>query len=191
MTVQEKTDLKHFIDLARGYLNGGYIRTVTTDESSLPLAYLVEEEESPETFPVLALSPDLDSQELALFDRILASAGLSRDRNCLLINLESFEDPAYRQEFIRSHRPAIILCLGKDNARKIQAPDGIPVMAACHPREILENESLKRSVFEDMKLLMASLAGLDKNYALEAKDLLLKYASADTGFAARIQEYIF
>jgi DNA polymerase len=117
----------------------------------------------------------------------------------------------YLERQIRLLRPKLILCAGRFAAQYIlrsdeginrlrgifgkyaDGEDGflpIPVLATYHPSALLHDESLKRPAFEDMKLLMARLAGLDHNYAREVKELLQKYAAADYEFASLVQEYL-
>lgn len=213
MTAGEKTVLSQLLNLARGYLGSGFINENSaiftddedtnsaaerqiqdTSESSLPLAYLTEEEdltadESLENTLVLVLGKLSGQAEENLLDRVLASAGLYRDKNYVLIDDEA-ENPARLGQKIRALRPKLILWLGKSNARPIPAPDETPVLTTYHPNDLLRNDSLKRPVFEDMKLLMALLAGLDQDYLGEITDLLKKYAASDTDFAARVREYL-
>jgi hypothetical protein len=56
--------------------------------------------------------------------------------------------------------------------------------------KILQNGSLKRPAFDDMKGLMAALAEIDTNYRNEVKELIKKYAAADPEFASRISGYV-
>ena len=103
-------------------------------------------------------------------------------------------------------------CKNKDNDEKIQKLRGrffeykyvesareeeketrycsIPVLFTYHPDAVLNDESLKRPAFEDMKLLMAHLADLDRRYVIEVKELLQKYSAVDSDFAARVMEHL-
>ena len=202
MTAEEKTTVSKLLNLAEAYTGSGYSRertfafeddqyTVTDTEVAateqntaqttiLPLAYLIDEDEEESTL-VLILGAALDPQEAGLLSKMLTSAGLFMDRNCLMIDNEAE---------IRLYNPKIVLCLGKNRAKTIQVPEEIPVIATYYPRELLADESLKRPAFEDMKQLMALLAGLDSDYARESKQLLAKYAAADADFAAKLKEHI-
>ncbi|MCL2834278.1 MAG: hypothetical protein FWD78_13990 [Treponema sp.] len=176
--------ISEFLSLARGYVGSGYLQDTQT--SSLPLAYTVEEADY---VPVLILADNLNRGEEQLLDKMLASAGLYRDKNCMILEAPGDSGMA---ETIAPQEPAVILCLGKNNAGLIpaQAQDYIPVFTISSPRELLENESLKRGAFDTLKILMAALAAVDPDYAADAKDLLKKYSAADPEFAAKVREYI-
>ena len=152
-----------------------------------------------------------------LLDRMLASIGLYREKNCYIANVLKCRPPNNRdpqteeiqacagflERQIGQIKPKIILCAGRISARHILRTeegvnklrgkfgeyDNIPVLVTYHPSALLRDESLKRPAFEDMKLLMARLSGLDKFYAVEVKDLLEKYAAGDEEFAELIKEY--
>jgi DNA polymerase len=190
---------------------------------------------------------------------MLASIGLSREKNCYIVNIVKCRPPhnrdpeedeiractGYLERQIRLLKPKLILCAGRVSARyilkseeglerlreKIKLRGGfgeytvsnsssdfseeeddetnrgstemfhsadelnahylpIPVLATYHPSALLHDESLKRPVFEDMKLLMTRLVDLDRNYAGDVKELLRKYAATDDDFANRVQEYL-
>jgi DNA polymerase len=64
-------------------------------------------------------------------------------------------------------------CFTEYRPRPAGAP-AIPLLATYHPSALLRDESLKRPVWEDMKLLMGKLEGLDPAYAEEIRDLPVK-----------------
>jgi len=204
MTAEEKSRLACFLDTALDYLDSGYMqkRAAYSFEddienlSSLPLAFQIAEEDAPENplVMVIGASPGLDDNandpEAQLLDRMLASAGLSRDRNCCIIEEEIIDNASYLEEQIQLLKPGIILCLGKSIAGQIENPDQIQIVATYHPKELLQDGSLKRPAFEDMKKLMLRLIGLDQGYAEEVQELLYKYAASDEDFATRVKEYL-
>jgi DNA polymerase len=60
-------------------------------------------------------------------------------------------------------------------------PRDIPLLATYHPSALLRDESLKRPVWEDMKLLMKKLEELDSRYAGEIRDLPVKRPASPRG----------
>ncbi len=122
-----------------------------------------------------------------LLDRMLASVGLDRDRNCYIANIVKCRppmnrDPApdereaclpYLERQIRLLRPRIILALGRTAAQTLLETSegitrlrgrfreyrGIPLLATYHPSALLRDESLKRPAWEDLKKLRAFLDG--------------------------------
>jgi DNA polymerase len=154
-----------------------------------------------------------------LLDKMLASIGLSRERNCFIANVVKCRPPENRNPMpeetaacgpfltrqIALLRPRLILCAGRVAAQQVlqteeginrlrgrfvQNRDSIPVLPTYHPSALLHEESLKRPAFEDLKLLMARLVSLDRNYRGEVQTLLGKYAAQDEDFAATVQEYL-
>ena len=198
MTAQEKNALSRFLNLAEDYLGSGYARETVepstvefSGEPSLPLAYMVEEEESnlpdsPENLLALVIDAGSVRAEEKYLDRILASAGLFRSRNALVINEDSGDS---FPEHISNINPKTILFLGIPN-RQINFSAEIPVFTITHPNDFLSDEPAKRRAFEDLKIMMIKLAESDSEYAAEVKELLRKYAAADANYAARVQRFI-
>jgi DNA polymerase len=78
-------------------------------------------------------------------------------------------------------QPKLILCAGRVTAHTLLNTEegigklrgrfttyrGIPLLPTYHPSALLRNETLRRPVWEDMKLLRAALVELDGAYADE------------------------
>jgi len=129
-----------------------------------------------------------------LLDKMLGSIGLSRGKNCFIVNMVKCRPPGNREPspeeiavcfpYLKRQlallRPRIILCAGSVAAQNllktskgIKALRGtftefileetsIPVLCTFHPGALLRDESLKRPVWEDLKLLKARLDSLDR-----------------------------
>jgi DNA polymerase len=213
MTAEEKTILACFLHIAEDFLKSGFAGEradftfeddsppeagisesgVETAEPPLPLAYLVDDEDAEEHLPVMVIGASLTEQEGQLLERMLASIGLYRNRNCHITDLVE-DSPALERQILRLN-PRIILCAGQDAANSVSESasitgSGVPVLKTFHPAEILRNESLKRPAFDDMKRLMAALAEIDNDYRSEVTELIKKYAAAAPDFASRISERI-
>ncbi len=121
-----------------------------------------------------------------LLDKMLASVGLSRDRNCFITNVVKCRppgnrDPApderaacgvYLRRQIALLKPKALLCVGRVAAQALlDTSEGInrlrgrwmrfeavPLIATFHPSALLRDESLKRPAWEDLKLLRDFLA---------------------------------
>ncbi|MDR3170742.1 MAG: uracil-DNA glycosylase [Treponema sp.] len=128
-----------------------------------------------------------------LLDKMLASIGLSREQNCFIANVVKCRPPGNRDPLpeeiapcavflnrqIRLLGPTVILCAGKVATHALLKTDegigklrgrfidygGIPLLPTYHPSAILHNESFKRPVWEDLKLLRTTLIDLDETYA--------------------------
>ena len=200
MTVDEKTILAGFLNKVSGYLDSGYESEqvndfkddAQTDEqeniSSLPLAFQVDEDEYTESLVMVIdaghYTETRNNREILLLERMLASVGIYPDKNCFIAETE------FPEQMIDLVKPKIIVALGKNKTPQFNIPDEIPVLSTYHPAELLEDESLKRGAFEDMKQLMRTLADLDSSYAMESKELLAKYAAADPDFAEQVKEHL-
>jgi DNA polymerase len=129
-----------------------------------------------------------------LLDRMLASVGLFRDKNCFIANVVKCRPPGNRNPFpeemlacapflsrqIGALRPALIFCVGKVAANRLLnnyeiEPMGklrsrffsygdIPLIATYHPSAVLRDSSLRKPVWDDLKLLSARLAELVPDY---------------------------
>jgi DNA polymerase len=206
----------------------GRTRTVPGEGAARPLALVVGEGPGAEED---AAGRPFVGKAGQLLDRMLASVGLSRERNCFIANVVKCRPPENRDPLpeetaaclpflarqIALLSPAVILCVGRVATQALlntgegigrlrgnftwfqgftasgpagvaQAP--IPLLPAYHPSALLRDESLKTPAFQDLKLLMARLAGLDPGYAAEVRPLLQKYAATDAAFAARVREYL-
>jgi DNA polymerase len=169
-----------------------------------------------------------------LLDKMLASIGLARERNCFIANVVKCRPPNNRdpgpeetaacapflERQIALLKPLVILCTGRIAACHIlHVEEGIgrlrgrfgeypaafeimesgvlqsagmapvPVLPTYHPSALLRNEELKRSAFDDLKLLMVKLVTLDSAYAADVKPLIDKYSGQDPAFAARLREF--
>jgi DNA polymerase len=71
-------------------------------------------------------------------------------------------------------------CFTEYRSRKAGGP-AIPLLATYHPSALLRDEALKRPVWEDVKLLMGKLEGLDPAYAEEIRDLPVKRSGSRQG----------
>jgi DNA polymerase len=116
-----------------------------------------------------------------LLDRMLASIGLFRDKNCYIANIVKCRPPNNREPspderaacmpYLRRQiallKPRFILCAGRTAAQamldtseginKLRATirefEGIPLVPTYHPSALLRDESLKRPAWEDLKRL--------------------------------------
>lgn len=120
-----------------------------------------------------------------LLDKMLASIGLSRERNAYIANVVKCRPPAnrepapdevsaclpYLEAQIALLSPRLILCLGRTALDALTGTEegitrlrgrwlergGIPLIATYHPSALLRDESLKRPAWEDLKALKARL----------------------------------
>lgn len=132
-----------------------------------------------------------------LLDKMLASIGLLRDRNCFIANVVKCRPPnnrdplpveteACRPYFLRQIsvlKPRIILSVGriptqtlldtKEGITKLRGElssfMGYPFLPTFHPSALLRDENLKRPAWEDLKKLRSALAELDTQYAEESR----------------------
>ena len=116
-----------------------------------------------------------------LLDKMLASIGLYRDRNCYIANIFKCRPPnnrepspderaacmPYLRQQITLLKPRFILCAGRTAAQamlgtseginKLRATirdfEGISLVPTFHPSALLRDESLKRPAWEDLKRL--------------------------------------
>jgi len=209
MTANEKSILSHFLNLAGGYAGSGYSRETSivfkddpqpdenqkepVPESTLPLAYLVDEDDPGTDNPlVLIIGGDFTPEESQYLDRMLAAIGLYINKNCLVLNDDESRNLELIEKQISITMPKAILYLGGNPENKPQTAvsKNIPVFSTYRPNELMKNESLKQQAFKNMKSLMAALAELDMNYAGDVKNNLAKYAAADAAFAARVRKFI-
>lgn len=130
-----------------------------------------------------------------LLDRMLAAVSLSRERNCFISNVVKCRPPYNRDPLpeeitpcsdyfsrqLRILNPLIILSLGRVSSQTLlNTPEGIgklrgrfteyrgfPLLPTYHPSALLRDESLKRPVWEDLKVLRGRLAELHEPYAHE------------------------
>ncbi|HUW40010.1 MAG TPA: uracil-DNA glycosylase [Rectinemataceae bacterium] len=121
-----------------------------------------------------------------LLDKMLASVGLDRDRNCFIANVVKCRPPGNRDPesdelaacapYLRRQlallRPRALLCLGRVAAQALLGTsegigalrgrwmsfEGLPLLATYHPSALLRDEALKRPAWEDLKLLRDFLA---------------------------------
>lgn len=130
-----------------------------------------------------------------LLDRMLSSVNLSRERNCFIINVVKCRPPNNRDPLpeeialcgsflsrqLRLLKPPVLLSVGRVSTQtllntvegigklrgRFTEYAGLPLLPTYHPSALLRDASLKRPVWEDLKLLRGKLAELDKHYALE------------------------
>jgi DNA polymerase len=107
---------------------------------------------------------------------------------------------------IRVLKPPLILAVGRVAAQtllKTELPIGrmrgkftsieipglspVPLLPTYHPSALLRDGSLRTPAFEDLKLLLARLVFIDRNFAEETEPLIKKYAAKDEDFARRIE----
>ncbi|MFP3088879.1 uracil-DNA glycosylase [Treponema sp. TIM-1] len=131
-----------------------------------------------------------------LLDRMLASIGLFRDKNCFIANVVKCRSPNNREPLpeeaaacgpflarqIAILKPRVILSAGRIAAQALLETaaslgslrgrfteyKGIPLLPTYHPSALLRDESKKRPAWEDLKLLRVKLSELDQTYAGEA-----------------------
>ncbi|MDR2393027.1 MAG: uracil-DNA glycosylase [Treponema sp.] len=124
-----------------------------------------------------------------LLDRMLASVDLSRERNCFIANVVKCRPPHNRDplpeeiaacaRFLNRQlallKPRMIFCLGRVALQALLHTDagigrargqlttyqGFPLLGTYHPSALLRDVSLKRAVWEDLKILRDQLAALD------------------------------
>ncbi|MDR2485443.1 MAG: uracil-DNA glycosylase [Treponema sp.] len=130
-----------------------------------------------------------------LLDRMLSSVNLSRERNCFIINVVKCRPPNNRDPLpeeivpcgsflsrqLRILKPLVLLSAGRVSTQtllntsegigrlrgRFAEYSGLPLLPTYHPSALLRDASLKRPVWEDLKLLRGKLTELDKHYALE------------------------
>jgi DNA polymerase len=130
-----------------------------------------------------------------LLDRMLASIGLFRDKNCFIANVVKCRPPDNREPLpeeaaacrsfltrqISILNPRVILSAGRTATQALLETEaslgslrgcfteykGIPLLPTYHPSALLRDESKKRPAWEDLKVLRAKLSDLDTTYALE------------------------
>jgi DNA polymerase len=128
-----------------------------------------------------------------LLDRMLASIGLFRDKNCFIANVVKCRPPNNREPLpeeaaacvpflarqISILKPRVILGAGRTAVQTLLETaaslgslrgrftdyKGIPLLPTYHPSALLRDESKKRPAWEDLKLLRVKLAELDQSYA--------------------------
>ena len=131
-----------------------------------------------------------------LLDRMLASIGLFRDKNCFIANVVKCRPPDNREPLpeeaaaclpflsrqISLLKPRVILSAGRTATQTLLETaaslgslrgrfteyKGIPLLPTYHPSALLRDESKKRPAWEDLKVLRAKLSDLDTSYALES-----------------------
>jgi DNA polymerase len=134
-----------------------------------------------------------------LLDRMLASIGLDRKKNCFIANIVKCRPPNNRdpeadessaclhffENQVELLKPLLILCVGKVPAKNLLGTDegitrlrgnwktyrGIPFLPTFHPSYLLRDESQKAFAWEDLKTLCKRLAELDANYAAETEEI--------------------
>ena len=131
-----------------------------------------------------------------LLDKMLASVGLFREKNCFIANVVKCRPPnnrdplpaeteACRPYFLRQIellKPSVILSVGRIPTQTLlnttegitrlrgQVTEfmGIPFLPTFHPSALLRDESLKRPAWEDLKTLRTILAKTGPGYAGES-----------------------
>lgn len=126
-----------------------------------------------------------------LLDKMLDAIQLSRTTNCYIANVIKCRPPENRDPYpdeqnacfsfleaqIHILKPKMILCMGRISAHKLlnnELPikdmrgnfydyNGIPLLVTYHPSALLQNESLKRPAWEDLKLFRKRLDDLLNN----------------------------
>ncbi|VBB40033.1 hypothetical protein TRIP_E280010 [uncultured Spirochaetota bacterium] len=116
-----------------------------------------------------------------LLDKMLASIGLYREKNCYIANIVKCRPPnnrepspderaacmPYLKQQIALLKPRFILCAGRTAAQamlgtteginKLRSTvrdfEGIPLVPTYHPSALLRDQSLKRPAWEDLKRL--------------------------------------
>ncbi|MDL2228931.1 uracil-DNA glycosylase [Treponema sp. OttesenSCG-928-L16] len=134
-----------------------------------------------------------------LLDRMLASIGLSREKNCFIANAVKCRPPDNRDplpeessscaSFLERQtvllKPRIILTVGRISSQiLLQTSEGIgklrghfteykgiPLLPTFHPSALLRDENLKRPAWEDLKTLRAELSRLDEEYRRQNEEL--------------------
>jgi DNA polymerase len=261
MTASQKTAVAQFLDLAAASLKDGYRRPGEAYEAahSLPLAYLVDEEDDTESedsldqiaaevaacsscglcqtrtnaapgegvsrplVMVIGEGPGADEDASGrpfvgkagqLLDRMLASVGLSREKNCFIANVVKCRPPENRnpepaeieacapflERQINLLEPKIILCAGRTAAQHIlHTEEGITRLRGRfgeYPAavEITETETLQSPLLSPIPVLptyhpSALLRDEDlKRPAFEDLKLLMaKLLPLDSGYAAEVK----
>ncbi|MDR2759034.1 MAG: uracil-DNA glycosylase [Spirochaetaceae bacterium] len=133
-----------------------------------------------------------------LLDRMLASIGLFRNKNCFIANVVKCRPPNNREPLpeeaaacalfltrqISILKPRVILSAGRTAVQTLLETaaslgslrghfteyKGIPLLPTYHPSALLRDESKKRPAWEDLKVLRVKLSELDQAYAREAAE---------------------
>ncbi|MDR0376668.1 MAG: uracil-DNA glycosylase [Spirochaetaceae bacterium] len=121
-----------------------------------------------------------------LLDRMLGAIALSREANCYLTHRIKCRPPedgsshapeaaslaaAACAPFLKRElallKPVLILTLESSAGCSPKTPElsGIPCFSTYHPALIRSDERLKRPAWEQLKVLSATLTGLDRDYA--------------------------
>lgn len=134
-----------------------------------------------------------------LLDKMLASIGLSREKNCFIANIVKCRPPRNRdpspdeiaacagfiQRQIKLLKPLVVLSAGRISASALLQTTvqitrirgiwkeycGIPLLPVFHPSYLLRDESQKTLAWEDMKSLCRHLVDLNEDYKNETSEL--------------------
>ncbi len=137
-----------------------------------------------------------------LLDKMLSAIHLSKKINTYLTNIVKCMPPMNREPMpdeasacsgfleaqIHTLKPSAILVLGRSAAQNIlETSEGmntlrgkwfeynsIPLMVTYHPNDVLKNETLKRPVWEDLKVFRNKLLEINSEYDKSFKDEQLK-----------------
>ncbi len=137
-----------------------------------------------------------------LLDKMLSAIHLSKKINTYLTNIVKCMPPMNREPMpdeasacsgfleaqIHTLKPSAILVLGRSAAQNIlETSEGIntlrekwfeynsiPLMVTFHPNDVLKNETLKRPVWEDLKVFRSKLLEINSEYDKSFKDEQLK-----------------
>ncbi|MDR2842489.1 MAG: uracil-DNA glycosylase [Spirochaetaceae bacterium] len=134
-----------------------------------------------------------------LLDKMLASIGLTRNKNCFIANIVKCRPPSNRDPIFEESEacrpflerqiellnPLVIMGLGKVPSRELLNTDlgitklrgrwteykGIPFLPTFHPSYLLRDETQKVLAWEDLKMLCRRLLDMDSVYAAETAEL--------------------
>lgn len=179
MTAEEKSELFTFLHISHNWLSG--CRT------ELPMPVFVDSNDTiqnPIQVLVIADKP-FTHEEKVLLDKMLGAIKLADSVNCALAYISN-ESPHQNRETsaeapqekspaitmaIEENGPMILLSAGKtacqyllhtkDDLTSLRCRSfevyGIPLIATYHPRDLIQDETLKRPAWEDLKYLRAEL----------------------------------
>ncbi len=159
MTAAEKSELGAFLHTAQSWVSG--YRTDIPEMQPIPVLLASDGQEFGE-------------EAEALLDKMLSAINLSRSDNCILADITcdiTADTTAGIEGYISRFKPLIILTLGKNASQALLGTEseldslrgrvftfsGIPVMATYHPEELLQNGTLKRPAWEDLKSFRTEL----------------------------------
>lgn len=150
MTLSEKKQLQNLLITAQTWISG--YKTNFIEKLTIPVL-------------IINCAAPLFGESSALFEKMLTAISLSAEKDYRVMGIPVSDNDIMRtrlETHLEKIQPDIILLLGKSFVRSFSTSDistfcGIPLMAIHHPEELLRDSSLKRAVWEDLKVFKARL----------------------------------